>query len=170
VPEGPSYQHLLVPLDGSRRAEMVLPIATTLAQAHKGELLLVHVVTRPEMPRRMPLTEEDLQLANQLIERNHAEAAAYLEQLQSRLPANTRTALQVSDNVAATLQDTAEREQSDLMLMSAHGYSGEARWPHGSVTNRFIADGTTPLLIIQDLPPDSLDAPQVEYATRQPEH
>jgi nucleotide-binding universal stress UspA family protein len=75
--------------------------------------------------------------------------------------------LQVSNNVAATLQDIAEREQTDLMIMSAHGYSGEARWPHGSLTNRFIADGTTSLLIIQDLPVESLDSPQVEHAERQ---
>lgn len=164
-----NYERLLVPLDGSRRAESVLPIATTLAQSHQAEILLVHVVTKPEMPRRMPLTEEDIQLANHLVERNQAETGAYLEQLKSRLPPNTRIGLYVSDNVAATLQDIAEREQSDLMILSAHGYSGEARWPHGSVTNRFISDGTTPLLIIQDLPPETLDSPQIEYATRQPE-
>ncbi len=169
IAEDLAYQRLLVPLDGSRRAESVLPIATMLAQAHQSELLLVHVISKPETPRRMPLTDEDTQLVNRLVERNEEEGHAYLEQLQSRLPASTRTALQVSDNVAATLQDIAEREQIDLMILSAHGYSGEARWPHGSVTNRFIADGTTPLLIIQDLPGITLDFPQVEYATRQPE-
>jgi len=36
--------------------------------------------------------------------------------------------------------------------MSAHGYSGSAQRPYGSLALNFIAYGTTPLIIIQDMP------------------
>lgn len=171
-PQALTYRRLLIPLDGSRRAESVLPFVATLMQAQLGEseALLVHVVSKPETPRRLPLTVEDTELVNCLLERNREEGRAYLKQLQSRLLNNTRTILAISDNVAATLQGVAEREQCDLMILSAHGYSGEARWPHGSLTDRFITDGTLPLLIVQDLPGDILDVPRVEYVPRLPEH
>jgi nucleotide-binding universal stress UspA family protein len=42
-------------------------------------------------------------------------------------------------------------EPVDLVVLSAHGYSGSAEWPYGSVALNFIAYGTTPLLIVQDL-------------------
>ena len=48
------YQHILVPLDGSQRAEHVLPIITQLAHVHKPKIHLVHVVHPPEMARQMP--------------------------------------------------------------------------------------------------------------------
>ncbi len=166
--EGFKYRRLLVPLDGSRRAEAALPIATRLAEEHQAELLLTHIVNRPDTPRRMPLSHEDIDLVNHLVERNREEASEYLEQLQVRLPGNVRTLLAVSDNVAAALQDMAEREESDLMVMTAHGYSGQARWPYGSITNRFIADGVLPLLVVQDQPSDAFAMAQVEFSTRQP--
>jgi len=162
------YRRLLVPLDGSRRAESVLPIATTLAQEHDAELLLVHVVVKPEMARRMPLNQEDQELLSRFVSRNAEEGRLYLEQLHAHLRGNIRTLLQTSDDVPTTLQDITEREQVDLMVLTAHGYSGNPRWAYGSVTNRFIADGTIPLLIIQDLPVDTFQPVPVEAATRLP--
>jgi nucleotide-binding universal stress UspA family protein len=161
------YQRLLVPLDGSQRAGAALTLAAALARAHEAELSLVHVVAKPEMPRRMPLNQEDTELINRFVERNQEEGSKYLEQVQNYLPANTQTRLLVSDNVAATLQRFSEQEQIDLLILSAHGYSGEAKWPYGSVTNRFITHGTTPLLIVQDLPPELAEVPYLGSETRQ---
>ena len=160
------YQRLLVPLDGSRRAGTTLPIATALARAHQAELLLVHVVNKPEMARHMPLTREDEELMNRFVERNQEEGTKYLEHLQAHLSTNVQTRLLVSDNVAATLQGFSEQEQIDLLILSAHGYSGEAKWPYGGVTNRFITDGTMPLLIVQDLPHESSETARDDVTVR----
>jgi nucleotide-binding universal stress UspA family protein len=162
------YQRLLIPLDGSQRAGAALTMAAALGEAYAAELLLVHVVSKPEMTRHMPLSREDAALVNRFIERNQEEGRKYLEQTQTRLPAHTQTRLLVSDNVAATLQSVSEQEQIDLLILSAHGYSGEARWPYGSVTNRFITNGTTPLLIVQDLQWDSPEGTRSGVETRQP--
>lgn len=165
---GLRYHRLLVPLDSSRRAECVLSLATTLAQRHEAELLLVHVVTRPQMPRRASPTQEDIELANQVVERNRAEAARYLEQVQSWLvDVSAETRLIVSDNVAATLHDFVEQEGVDLVVLSAHGYSGGTKWPYGSLVTNFIGYGTTPLLIVQDLSPEEIGRTIAEMSARE---
>ncbi|MEO8392354.1 MAG: universal stress protein [Chloroflexota bacterium] len=161
------YQKLLVPLDGSQRAGSALTMAAAFAEAYQSKLLLVHVVSKPEMARYMPLSQADAELVNRFIERNQEEGSKYLEQTQAHLPSNTQTRLLVSDNVAAELQNVSEQEQIDLLVLSAHGYSGEARWPYGSITNRFITNGTIPLLIVQDLQWESSEVARTGTETRQ---
>jgi nucleotide-binding universal stress UspA family protein len=161
---GLRYRRLLVPLDGSQRAEFILPIVTTVARAHEAQTVLVHVVRRPEMPRRMPPTDEDVALADRVVERNRAEAIQYLDQLCLRLPGKTQARLLISDHVTAPLHGLVEEEKIDLVLLTAHGQSGLTRWPYGSVVSSFITYGTTPLLIVQDLPHDKIEPTWAEVA------
>lgn len=151
----PLYQRILVPLDGSQRAENVLPIITQLAHFHKSQVHLVHVVKTPEMARQMPPAPEDIDLANRVVERNREEAAHYLEQLKSRSYLEgiaVQTHLIASDNAAVALHQLEEQEQIDMVALNAHGYSGNRQWPYGSMVNNFILYGKVPLLIVQDLP------------------
>jgi nucleotide-binding universal stress UspA family protein len=164
---GLRYRRLLVPLDGSQRAECVLPLATTLARFHESQLLLAHVVCRPEIPRRASPTQEEIELADQLVERNRQEASKRLEQLRSRLSLNVQTRLLVNDSVASTLHTLVGQEDVDLVVLSAHGYSGETQWPYGGVALNFIAYGATPLLIVQDLSQDEMAVTQAEMAARE---
>ncbi|MEP7286265.1 MAG: universal stress protein [Chloroflexota bacterium] len=148
------YGKLLIPLDGSQRAEHVLPLGTMLAQGFNAELHLVHVVRKPEMPRRAPLSQEDIELTDRLIDRNRVEAARYLEQLETRLSTGitVKSHLLVDDSVATALHKLIEREGIDLTILSAHGYSGEPLWPYGSIANNLIAYSPKPILVVQDLP------------------
>ena len=158
------YRRLLVPLDGSQRAECPLPLATALARFHGSQLLLAHLVRRPEIPRRVPLTQEETELVNELTERNRLVASSYLEQIRSQLPVDTQSRLLVSDNIAATLHDLVEQEDVALVVLGAHGYSGRPKWPYGSVALSFIVYGTTPLLIVQDLSQEELERTRAEVA------
>jgi nucleotide-binding universal stress UspA family protein len=151
----PLYQRILVPLDGSQRAEHVLPIITQLAHAHKSKIHLVHVVHPPEMARQMPPARQDIDLSNRVVARNREEAGHYLEQVKSRshfkgIPIQTH--LITSDHIAAALHQVVEQEQIDMVTLSAHGYSGNYQWPYGSVANNFILYGKVSLLIVQDMP------------------
>lgn len=161
------YRRLLVPLDGSQRAECVLPLATTLARSHESQLLLAHLVSKPEIPRRAPLTQEEIELVDRITERNRLQVGRYLEQLRSRLSGDVETHLLVSDDAAAALHDLAEAEKADLVVLGAHGYSGRKKWPYGSVALSFIVYGTTPLLIVQDLSPGEVEKTQAEMAARE---
>jgi nucleotide-binding universal stress UspA family protein len=161
------YQRLLVPLDGSQRAECVVPIAVTLARSQDAELLLAHVARRPEMPRRTSPTEEDVELANRLVERNREEVSAYLQDLKAQLPLDADSCVLVGDDVAVALHELVDSQQADLVILSAHGYSGAPRWSYGSVATSFVGYGSTPLLIVQDLSQDDVVPSQAELAVKE---
>jgi len=153
--EPPVYQRILVPLDGSQRAENVLPIITQLANFHKSKIHLVQVIQTPEMARQMPPAREDIDLSDQLVTRNREEAGRYLEQLKSRSYLEgiaVQTHLMTSDNAAVALHQLVAQEQIDMVALSAHGYSGNHQWPYGSMVNNFVMYGKIPLLVVQDLP------------------
>lgn len=149
------YTRILVPLDGSRRAENVLPMVAVLARFHKSQIHIVHVVKTPEMARQMPLSREDVELSDRIVARNREEAIHYLDQVRLYSPLDgmdIQTHLLTSDNAAAALHELVEKESIDMVALSAHGYSGNNQWPYGSMANNFILYSKAPLLIVQDLP------------------
>ena len=153
--ETPVYRHILVPLDGSQRAENVLPIITQLAQFHKSQIHLVQVIQTPEMVSQMPPTLEDIDLSNRVIARNQEKAVQYLEQVKSRSYLEgiaVQTHLVTSDNAIVALHQLTDQENIDMVALSAHGYSGNHQWPYGSLVTNFILYGKVPLLVVQDLP------------------
>ena len=161
------YRKIFLPLDGSQRAEMPLAFAESLARAHSSELLAAHIVRQPELPRRTSASQEDLLLVNQLTERNRAEALKYLKALKSRIDLTIQTKLEVSPSISRSLHQIADENNVDLTILSAHGYSGDTRWPYGSVGLGFIVYGSTPLLILQDLPTNRIEPTQAEVAARE---
>jgi nucleotide-binding universal stress UspA family protein len=164
------YKRLFVGLDFSTRAEYILPVAINLSQVYKSELVLGMVIRKPELLHRFPLSEEDEQLITRIADRNYNEATHYFEQLHSRLTSqgiNFQTRLVVGDNVTASIHDMVEQENPDLVMLVAHGHSSETRWPYGSVATSFIAYGTTPLMIMQDLSGDEIKRTQAEMAARE---
>jgi len=164
---GLSYARLLVPLDGSQRAECTLPWARELAHHYDGRLILAHVVKRPEVPRRAPLSEEEADLIERLTALNREKGQAYLDDLGSRLDLEVEPRLVVSDDPAMALHTLADDEEVDLVVMAAHGYSGKKSWPYGSVALNFIAYGCGPLLIVQDVPPEEAGQTEAERAARE---
>ena len=164
------YQRILVPLDGSQRAENVLPIITQLAQFHKSKIHLVQVIQTPEMARQMPAVPDDIDLSNQVVSRNREEGGRYLEQLKSRSyldGISVQTHLLNSDNAAVALHQLGAQENIDMVALSAHGYSGNHQWPYGSMVNNFIMYGKVPLLIVQDLPAkQELTSPKLQSNER----
>jgi nucleotide-binding universal stress UspA family protein len=163
------YARIVVPLDGSRRAENVLPMVTLLARFHQSRIHIVHVVETPEMARQMPLTHEDVELSDRIVARNREEAIHYLDQVRLQSPLDgidVQTRLLTSDNAAAALHELAEQESIDMVALSAHGYSGNNKWPYGSMVNNFILYSKVPLLIVQDLPAKE-EPPGVDMTPRE---
>ncbi len=154
----PTFRKLLLPLDISQRAEVVLPLAMTFAHASNAQLLLTHVVHRPDIPRHAPSDSGEIELAERLIEHNRGVAEVYLQELTTRLNVPTETHLLISGDVAGTLHSVADQEAVDLIVLSAHGHSGNPQWPYGAVANHLIAYGTKPILLVQDLPVEMPDA------------
>jgi nucleotide-binding universal stress UspA family protein len=165
--DGVRYPRIVIPLDGSRRAECVLPLATKIARSHGSELLLAHVVRRVGIPYLGAPEPEDEALVAQVMNRNRVEAGNYLDRLKPRVDADVQTHLLIDDSAAGALHDLIEQEEASLVILSAHGYSGTTKWPYGSMVINLIGYGTTPLLIVQDLRPEEIDRSQAEIIARE---
>jgi nucleotide-binding universal stress UspA family protein len=163
------FDKILVPLDCSPRAECILPLATAFAHAYESKLILAHIVPEPEMPRRMPPSPEDIALAAQLTERNRREAEHYLNELQHRLSAQgvgTEIRIAASPRRARSIRALAEGENVDLVLVSAHGQTGDASERYGSIAARLIQESGRPVVILQDLAGVMHEATAAEEAAR----
>ncbi|HEY3291937.1 MAG TPA: universal stress protein [Anaerolineae bacterium] len=151
-PADVAYQRILLPMDGSQRAECVLPVAAALSRKHSALITLAHVVQRPEMPRRTPLTQEDLSLSDAIVASNRAEAERYLAVLKDRLPGQVEDRVLIGPDALSTLYQLGLQDQIDLIVLSAHGYSNRAAWPYGSLTAGLTLHGVTSVLVVQDMP------------------
>jgi len=165
--EGLRYRRLMVPLDGSRRAELFVPLAETLAKACGAELLLAHVVREPEVACRRFPNRRDQALIEELLERSRLAGSSYLKDVQSRLDRTARTHLAVSSDVALALHEMVDKEGVDLVLLSAHGRSAKPVWPFGSLTTNFILFSGVALLIAQDFSREELAPLAAELTTRE---
>jgi nucleotide-binding universal stress UspA family protein len=157
----PSYTNILIPLDGSQRAETSLAIALTVAKVTNAQLHLTHVVQQPEMLRQTALSVEDAKIAQRLVERNAEEAKRYLEQVASRLTSRVRIHVRTNGTVTTSLHNFVEQEGIDLLVLSAHGYTGEPQWPFGAVAENLVSYCKVPTIIVQDLPA-AFSSPQLE--------
>ena len=164
------YKRLFVGMDCSPRSEFVLPFAISLAQFHKSQIILECAVEKPQAINRFPLSDEDTEFVNKFVERNAQAASHYFQQLVTQFSTKDlklKTHVSVGDNAIALLHDMAEESNADMMLLAAHGHSGDRRWPYGSVTTSFIAYGNTSLMIMQDLPVSEIHQTRAEMAVRE---
>ncbi len=164
------YKRLFIGLDCSARSEYILPVAMKLAQFHKSELMLGTVIQKPQTIQRFPVSDKDSKLINQIVEKNQQSASHYLNQLLTQFSLeglDLKTDIVVGDNAIAVLHDMVEEINADLVLLVAHGHSGDRRWPYGSVTSSFIAYGNTPLMIMQDFSEDEIQHTHAEMAVKE---
>ena len=168
------YHGILIPIDTSRRAECALPFGIALARGSqttgmeakvnadasarkapagiKTKLFLAAVIKPPELPVPEPYPVAIEKLSKQLLESSRQAVNNYLEDTKKHLPVDCETQVLESDNISTAIQDLASKEEEiDLVLLCAHGYSGELSWPYGSVARNYIEHGTKPVLVIQDL-------------------
>jgi nucleotide-binding universal stress UspA family protein len=145
-----SYRHLVVPLDGSRLAESVLPAAAALARGLKASLTLLHVLER-DAPAR---AHGERHLADR------RDAEAYLAGVARRAPIRgTRVSWHVHENDDAGLARVlAEHEKEfghDLVVLCTHGRGGARRAMMGSVAQQLVNAGTVPVLVLRPPAPGS---------------
>ena len=144
------YRKILVPLDGSKLAECVLPHVAALAQASRvQEVIFVRVFEpfRPP-PSDYVVSEEQIDRINS---GNKAAAENYLQELVNRvhLDGIQKRWEVVSGRVAETLADCANRNNVDLIIIATHGRSGVSRWVWGSVADRILRSSCVPILMVR---------------------
>lgn len=143
------YAHLLVPLDGSERAERAVLVAERIARATDGRITLLQVINLP-MPLGAPYDAAALSAYS--YEQTEAEAAAYLTRvagwpLLEDLPVETEV---VTGAPAATVLDVAREKKADLIVICSHGRTGATRWMLGSVAEHIARQSPVPVLILRE--------------------
>jgi nucleotide-binding universal stress UspA family protein len=149
------YRRIMVPLDGSARAESVLPIATRLALAHDADLLIAHVTPASELTRVGPLTAQDLELEQRVSARNERVAHSYLDQIHARVSEvgiEARTVISRGGDARTRLARLVRREGVDLLILSAYGRRGPRDTPFGSVAAHLLTHVAAPLLVFRERP------------------
>ena len=145
------YRRVLLPLDGSQRAESGLVLAQRIAQHFDSVLLLTHVVVQPETRWHGRSDTGDLHLAQQLVERNRAAGATYLADIQSRSAVKSEIRVLSGTSGIDAMHHLVDWESIDLTIITAHGHSGSPYHLFGRVAATFIDHGLNPLLLVQDL-------------------
>ncbi|ACZ39710.1 universal stress protein [Sphaerobacter thermophilus] len=153
-PEGGTFRRIMVPLDGSAYAEAALSYAVQIARAFDAELSLVRVAETTQIyamltpPAQTPPAVESL---NEVVAQLIADANAYLAKVGERLQGEgLRVRTQTLEGIAAEQLLAYEQEEDiDLVVMATHGRSGFSRLVFGSVAERVLKLGKTPVMMVK---------------------
>lgn len=143
------YQTILVPLDGSRRAEGILPNVEKLALQFKSKVILLQVVEPPLHPAPGgPDGRHEYLIA---FKQKQEEITAYLAGIQKDFQNIGIEASSVVEQgaVVETIISVAQRKNPDLIAIASHGRSGLSRVFYGSVTAGVLQKIDRPILVIR---------------------
>lgn len=151
------YKKILVPLDGSKLAEGVVPHVQDLARRYGSEVILMQVV--PPLSKLVMETEAVAmgearagpEAATAVAKAERESAHAYLEGVAKRLRAEgiqVRAEILTGEAGDAVVTH-AHSELVDLIAMSTHGRSGLGRLVYGSVADHVLRHAGAPVLLIR---------------------
>jgi nucleotide-binding universal stress UspA family protein len=141
--------NILVPLDGSRLAESVLPVARLLARCACAKLTLLHIIEEhaPQSVHGEPHLSSE------------PEAGAYLEEVARRLGMAGRVELHVhaseEHDVAKSIAEHSVDLGADLVALCTHGNGGLRRALSGSIAQQVLRQVRAPVLLVR--PPVQAD-------------
>jgi nucleotide-binding universal stress UspA family protein len=142
---------ILVPLDGSKASEVVIPHVIELASKLDAEVVLFQVVAPsyfvyaiPGEAVLQPHSPEDLQ---NMIENSKL----YLDKVGAEF---SEKGIKTSSEVgiggpAEEIIRIADEIQVDMVAMSTHGHSSISLWAFGSNADKVLHSGDTPVLLVR---------------------
>jgi nucleotide-binding universal stress UspA family protein len=148
------YKKILVPLDGSKLAESVLPHVESLAKCSPGvEVMLVSVTERV---RGFSVVDDSTspsgeRLIPEAVGKEERQARKYLDGIAKTLAAKRIKVLTevLLGKPADEIILFATNEGCDLIVMASHGRSGPSRWTHGSVAEKVFRSNCAPILMVK---------------------
>lgn len=143
------YNTILVPLDGSKRAEAILQHVEELAQRYDARVVLLQVIEPP--PVMAGPEYPHIELHQQALEQQENQAKSYLAGIQGEFrEKGIRAQMHIAHgSVVGAILDAAEREGADIIAMASHGRSGLSRVFYGSVAAGVLHRVDRPLLLIR---------------------
>jgi nucleotide-binding universal stress UspA family protein len=141
------YQTILVPLDGSTRAESILPHVENMALQSKSKVVFLQVWTLHEAINQVDSTDDYILDYNQKKEVISKYLAGIQEGFQKK-GIESVCFVEMGDAVEAIIS-VAQRENADLIAIASHGRSGISRVFYGSVAAGIMQKIDRPMLVIR---------------------
>jgi nucleotide-binding universal stress UspA family protein len=148
--EASMINRVLVPLDGSEESETVIPYVEELAYRLEAEVVLLRVL-RPGYISTGAEGYEYTVFSEKQVTLDTLHAKDYLDRVGTHLNQTgviTKTEVRVG-NPAEQIIKLAAWVQSNMVAMSTYGRSGVGHWIFGSVAERVLYEGNTPLLLVR---------------------
>ncbi len=153
------YKKIMVPLDGSKLAECVLPHVEEFVTGFKAETVIFVRVVEPTPARYSEInsTSNPHEYASirkeveKIEEERKLFARSYLNEVISRFKQNgiEFRAYVLVGPVADKLVDYVDANEIDLVLIATHGRSGISRWVRGSIADRVLRSARAPVLMVR---------------------
>ena len=143
------YHCILVPLDGSKRAEAILPHVEELAMGLGAKLIFLQVVEPPPI-----ITDSEvpyLEGFQEQMEEMTKQAGVYLKGVRGEFrEKGIESRVQVSHGpVVEGVLNIAESQNADLIAIASHGRSNLSKVFYGSVAAGILHRADRPLLVIR---------------------
>jgi nucleotide-binding universal stress UspA family protein len=139
------FKRILVPLDGSETAEIVLPTMITEAKLHGATVVLLRAIA----PLRQSMMSAP-SIMNQVYAQVDSIVQDYLENLAEKLQQDGLEVevLIVRGPPAQSILDTAVGQNCDLIIIGTHGETDSPRWRFGGVANKVVKAKTDLVVMV----------------------
>jgi nucleotide-binding universal stress UspA family protein len=141
------YSKILIPLDGSKTAEKVLPYARYLAGKFKVPVELLAVIDIAEMATH--ISAEKARHLDTMIEDGVRASTTYLRGIATTFPDAKVTCTVEKDRAEDAIIGKGDADTAMLIAMATHGRSGLDRFLLGSVAEKVLRGADNPLLLVR---------------------
>jgi nucleotide-binding universal stress UspA family protein len=144
---------ILVPLDGSKLAESVLPYVEELATKLDAEVDLISVTNRVQgyWPFEDLSKPHQTRLSPQATCSMEEHAANYLNTAAKRLEEKSIKVVKevICGKTAQEINFYANDNHSDLIIISTHGRGGLSKLTHGNIAEKVLKQSHVPVVLIR---------------------
>jgi len=141
------YAKILVPLDGSKTAENVVPLARSFARGLQIPVELLGVVDVAEMARHGPPSQASM--IRSIVDDTTRRFDDYLERVAKNFRGGKVQCTVRKGNAAEAIIEVAGAEKQTLIALATHGRSGLDRWLLGSVAEKVLRGASNPTLVVR---------------------
>jgi nucleotide-binding universal stress UspA family protein len=150
------YDKILVPLDGSKQAECVIPHVLEITRGNKSAQVILLRVCEPvsllaDFPADMKEPwDEHVKAINDATAR---QCSVYLDNVEERLKVEGLSNIKVVGRIGnpeLEILDYIEKNDIDLVIMSSHGHSGTRRWAFGNVADKITHASPVSVLVVRE--------------------
>ncbi|MGH7809409.1 MAG: universal stress protein [Candidatus Binatia bacterium] len=141
------YTKLLIPLDGSRTSEKVLPFARALAATLKLPVELLEVVDVSAVSAH--IASDKARYLDALIAEGERESREHLKSVTGEFPGSKVSCTVERGKPADAIIERAAADKGTLIAMATHGRSGVNRWVMGSVAEKVLRGSESTMFLVR---------------------